>query len=287
MKAVTLRPMTEEDLAAADELRQLAGWNQTSEDWRRLLWLEPHGCFVAACESGVIGTVTTTTYGQTLAWIGMMLVHADFRGQGFGTRLIQRALEYLQTRGVRCVRLDATPAGRPVYQKLGFLSEGTLTRCQRPAKGESVFPETAFTEARNLSGEDWTRVDEIDTAAFGLPRPRLIRSLAHHSRSALVWPNQGRVLGWGMLRPGANADYFGPAACSSTEGLLSLSRGLLHAAGNRPVIWDIPDQNEAAKSTAERFGFAAVRPLTRMRFGPDLVMSDPGSQFAIADPAVG
>ena len=44
---MNVRLMTEADLAAADQLRQLAGWNQAPEDWRRLLTLEPEGCFVA------------------------------------------------------------------------------------------------------------------------------------------------------------------------------------------------------------------------------------------------
>ena len=53
MERVSLRQMTDSDLQAADELRRLAGWNQTLEDWRRLLWLEPRGCFVAAQEGKV------------------------------------------------------------------------------------------------------------------------------------------------------------------------------------------------------------------------------------------
>ena len=85
MERVSFRRMTDGDLPAADELRRLAGWNQTLEDWRRLLCLEPRGCFVAALEGGVVGTVTTTTYGLALAWIGMMLVHAEHQRRGIGT----------------------------------------------------------------------------------------------------------------------------------------------------------------------------------------------------------
>src|SRR5437660_10933274 len=105
MEKVSLRSMTEGDLPAADELRRLAGWNQTLADWRRLLWLEPRGCFVAVENVAVVGTVTTTTYGQTLAWIGMMLVHPERQRRGIGTRLIRQALEYLHGLGVACVKL--------------------------------------------------------------------------------------------------------------------------------------------------------------------------------------
>src|SRR5882724_4627633 len=140
MERVTLRRMTDGDLLVADELRRLAGWNQTLEDWRRLLWLEPRGCFVAEQEGRVVGTVTTTTYGQALAWIGMMLVHAEHQRRGIGTRLMRQALGYLQDHGVECVKLDATPAGRPVYERLGFIAESTLTRWQRPSSVETQAP---------------------------------------------------------------------------------------------------------------------------------------------------
>src|SRR6266508_4054897 len=113
MHDVSVRRMTESDLPAADRLRAFAGWNQTPADWRLLLALEPGGCFVALRAGEMIGTVTTMTYGRALAWIGMMLVHPDHRRRGIGSSLMRQALEYLYALGVPCVRLDATPAGRP------------------------------------------------------------------------------------------------------------------------------------------------------------------------------
>ena len=139
MKNITLRQMTEGDVPAADELRRLAGWNQTLEDWRRMLRLEPRGCFVAVQNGEVVGTVTTTTHGQALAWIGMMLVHPEHQRRSIGTRLMRLALEYLQGRGVKCVKLDATPAGRPLYEKLGFVSQnGMLTNSFRWGISSSI-----------------------------------------------------------------------------------------------------------------------------------------------------
>ncbi len=287
MEKVSLRRMTDGDLRVADELRRLAGWNQTLEDWRRLLWLEPRGCFVAVENGEVVGTVTTTTYGQALAWIGMMLVRAEHQRRGIGTRLMRQALEYLRDRGVACVKLDATPAGRLVYEKLGFVPESTLTRWQQPSSGKTQSPEPAVAGVRELTDADWEAVDDSDRAAFGASRTCLLRSLAHDSRAVLVWPAQGRVVGWGMVRPGANADYLGPLVCSSDEGSLSLVAALLGRVGSDCVIWDVPDKNESAKATAQRFGFAPLRPLTRMRLGPEMVAGDRQNPFTIADPAVG
>jgi len=283
---ISLRRMTEADLPTADALRQRAGWNQTLGDWRRTLRLEPRGCFVAVVSGEVVGTVTTTAYGPALAWIGMMLVHPEHQRRGIGTQLMRQALEYLRERGVACIKLDATPAGRPVYEKLGFLPESTLTRWQRPSSSTQT-PEPITEGTRELTEAVWEAVDIMDQADFGASRARLLRSLAHDSSAALVWPDRGRVVGYGMLRPGSNADYLGPIVCSSDAGRLALAAALLGRAGDHSVIWDVPDQNEPAKTTAQRFGFVPLRPLTRMCLGQNLVIGNPGAQFAIADPAVG
>jgi hypothetical protein len=60
---IAVRRMTPADLPAAERLRAQAGWNQTRADWQRLLAWAPGGCFVAAQDGRVVGTVTTTAYG--------------------------------------------------------------------------------------------------------------------------------------------------------------------------------------------------------------------------------
>src|SRR4051812_295102 len=88
----------ESDIRAAMRLKEAAGWNQTEADWRRLLSLEPNGCFAAVKDGRVVGTTTTTTYGNELAWIGMVLVDPEQRRQGIATQLMKVALEYLKAR---------------------------------------------------------------------------------------------------------------------------------------------------------------------------------------------
>ncbi|HUL51103.1 MAG TPA: GNAT family N-acetyltransferase [Candidatus Nitrosotalea sp.] len=279
--------MTADDLYAADELRRLAGWNQTLEDWRRLLSLEPDGCFLGLQNNKVIGSVTTTTYGRELAWIGMMLVHPDHRKQGIGKILMSQAVNYLQARKVKCIKLDATPAGRPLYEKFGFLPESTLTRCERSADSRTAVQGNDIRNLRNLVDSDQAAIEQIDTAACGVSRSRLIESLVKQSCAALVWLDCGKVAGWGLMRAGTNADYLGPINCPSTDGAVSLLKGLLSAAQNRPVIWDVPGGNPAAVAAARQLDFECRRQLTRMRLGPEIVVLKPESQFAIAGPASG
>src|SRR2546430_17561255 len=120
---IEVRLLQESDIPAALRLKQWAQWNQTENDWRRLLRLEPDGCFCATIDGEVVATTTTTTYCSELGWIGMVLVDPKRRQLGIATKLINGALEYLAKRGVRTVKLDATPAGCSLYVKLGFTNE--------------------------------------------------------------------------------------------------------------------------------------------------------------------
>src|ERR671927_1874790 len=115
---VEIRLLGVADLPAAMRLKESAGWNQTEADWLRLLSLEPRGCFAATAEGGrLVGTVTTTTYGGELAWVGMVLVDPSLRRRGIASRLMGAALSYLDGEGIETVKLDATPDGRHVYER--------------------------------------------------------------------------------------------------------------------------------------------------------------------------
>jgi GNAT superfamily N-acetyltransferase len=284
MPPFSIRLMTTGDLAAADELRRLVGWNQTQVDWARMLALAPRGCFLAEARSEVVGSVTTTIYGPTLAWLGMMLVHPQYRRQGIGAALMRQALHYLKTQAVACVKLDATPAGFPLYTQLGFTPEWTLTRWQ--AANHAAIPPTS-SQTRGFLREDWEQINAVDAAVLGVARSQLLRRLVQDSCASAVWPVNGRIAGWGLLRAGANALYLGPLVCSNPEGSSAVLTDLLAVAGNTPVFWDVPDQNEVARRLAEQFGFQPVRPLTRMRLGPNSGLGSPHAQLGIADPALG
>jgi len=280
----TIRCLCPEDLAAADDLRAELRWNQTISDWQRLLALSPEGCFVAEQNGRILGTCTTVRYGNTLAWIGMMMVHPASRGQGIGSSLLRRCVEHLRQRSVRCIKLDATPMGQPLYARIGFVPEWTLTRWELHGSPLGVEPVPDCIQPP--AEKHWPAILGLDTQVFGVPRGPLLRSMAADSQRALVYENDGSTLGFGMLRNGALASYLGPIVAQPGVGDL-LARCLLSGHTDQPIFWDIPDLNESASRLARQLGFSFVRPLTRMYLDINLVPTDSFGQWAIADPATG
>jgi hypothetical protein len=111
--------------------------------------------------------------------------------------------------------------------------------------------------------------------------------LARNIHRGLVYPSGGQVSGWGLLRSGINADSLGPVVCRDGFAASRLLPVLISAGGTRAIFWDIFDQHQLATQLAKDSGFAPVRPLTRMRFGPAIPIRSPETLYAIADPAVG
>src|SRR5690349_2221620 len=165
---VEIRLLRESDIVAAMQLKGFAKWNQTETDWRTLLQLEPNGCFAAVLDEQLVGTTTTTTYGNELAWIGMVLVRPDKRRAGIATKLLQTALSYLEGK-VAAVKLDATADGKPVYERFGFEVESLIERWRR--KGDAVHFDR---QSETIHADTRRQILQLDGPAFGADRSRLL-----------------------------------------------------------------------------------------------------------------
>ncbi len=286
--SLRVRVMQEADLPFADSLRAKVGWNQTLDDWRRFLAMQPKGCFLAELDGALAGTATTVVYGSDLAWIGMLLVHLDFRRRGVGRALLLKCIEHLQALNVKCIKLDATPEGRLVYEKLGFKEEWSLRRWEASLPGDVSFSESSESSLRSWNEADWERLGSLDAQAFGTSRRKLILALARQSRCALTCERAGEgQTGYGFLREGSRASYLGPVVATSPRDGIALVERLLSKAGGTRVFWDIPDLNVVAVDWASRHGFTVQRSLTRMWLGENCCAGDPLQQFAIAGPEMG
>jgi len=259
---LTIDPLRDADVADAMALSTGEGWNQTDADWRRLLRLGIGGCFAARVDGRLVGTVTTTVYESALAWIGMMIVHPDARRQGVGAALMTRALDHLDAAGVSCVKLDATPAGLPLYRRLGFEEEvlferwmgiATPARSASPARAE-----------RSALGP----VLPIDLASFGADRSRLLGMLeAEASAVHVVRESEPGVEGYALARAGRIATYLGPIVSTRREIAARLFDALLSHFSGQQVCIDVNSACLLAPARLVEAGLAPARPLMRMRRG--------------------
>ncbi len=257
--APPIRLLTARDIPDAMRLKEAAGWNQTEQDWRNVLELEPEGCFAIEMDGAVQATATAVCYGTRLAWIGMVLTHPDYRGRGLARALMEHAIAWLRARGVEWIKLDATDMGRPLYERLGFVAECAVERWAATAP--------AVTEPRP-SGSGRTP-PALDVRAVGADRSKWLDHLARQGSSA--------------GRPGTKAAYFGPCVCTEAAEARERLCAFLAAHPGERIFWDVLPHNTAASELAREFGFAPLRQLVRMALpGPGTFAHDDHLVYAIA-----
>lgn len=278
-----VRGMREEDIPGAMRLKTAENWNQTQEDWRTLLKLDPHLCLVAACDDNVVGTVTATNYSNELAWVGMMLVDKDFRGMGLGKRLLTTLIEKLGT--CQSIKLDATPTGLPLYKSLGFREELTIDR-MAITQFEAVLPNGIHALVMPLPETKWHNVMNQDHAFFGADRSRLLAQTLLKNKGWYV-EREGRMTGYLLTRLGSNYTQLGPLSAETAEDAEMLLLSALHDFSGNPVLLDILHDKTNLQELLLSLGFKVQRSFTRMYLQDNSFAGSVQNQFLIAGPELG
>ena len=276
--------MTPDDISPGMRLKETAGWNQTQEDWERFLHASPEGCFVAEQDGRVAGTVTTIVYENRFAWIGMVLVDTQFRGKGIGTALLLEAIDYLDAIKIPCVKLDATPQGKPIYARLGFCVEYEIER-------NSLTRELNAKASLAPVGDNIENIEpilEMDREVFGADRSALLRSISA-SAPELVITNRAvgsGLEGFALGRKGSRADQLGPWVASGVPAAREVLEAFLLHSRRNVVFVDVMKDNPRAGGLVAEKGFQFSRSLTRMYRGenahpgrPDLLCAVLGPEF--------
>jgi predicted N-acetyltransferase YhbS len=262
-----IRAMTVEDVPLAMRLKEQSGWNQTEADWLRFLALEPAGCFVAEWNGQFAGTTTTCRFGA-VASIAAVLVDIALRGRGIGTRLVEHALTYLEAQGVPTMRLDATPLGKPIYEKLGFSLQYELARFTGTAMGGNA----SVPRVQPVLEEQLDAIGQLDRQTTGADRRRLIERLFHQEPGRMrAFMGPEYPLGYATLRRGSQATQIGPVVAMTSEAGLALLEAALHDCQGIPIYVDIPLNNAPAMRWAEAKGLTVQRRLARMCRGKPVI----------------
>lgn len=293
---VNYRVLTPADIPSGLRLCRIAGWNQLAADWELFLRLSPGQCRAAVYDSRVVGTVTTVNYEDRFAWVGMVLVDPSVRGQGIGTTLLAEALLILK--GIPSIRLDATPQGRPVYQRLGFEDEYQFSRMQMAAASILAFRESlngpiqlqgSDLHSDPMSEQDLDAVIAMDQEAFGANRGVILRwAWQQAPEYSWVVRRLSGVEGYCFGRHGFNFDQIGPLGARTESAARQLVRACLCANEcGRPMVLDPLHHSPSWIAWLDQTGFVHQRPFTRMYFGANRYPGNPSQLWSIFGPEFG
>lgn len=288
---LTARRLTPADVPQAVALTAEAGWNQIDADWRMMLALgDGLGIF---SDGTLVATAIVLPYdtpvagGPKFSWISMVLVMQAWQRRGLARWMLERCIGVLQAADFTPM-LDATPAGREVYRKLGFVEGMEILRHMaskpRGLRLESGTPQIYRWIVPNALKD----IAAMDAASFGANRLSLLTEMSKRiAMKSHFAHGDTPVAGFAMIRDGRHAVHIGPIVADDAGIAGSLLTPMLLMLDAPAVIIDaFAHQTEFVKALADA-GYEVQRTLTRMHLGPKAPGGAPERYFAIAGPELG
>jgi len=276
--------MKMDDLADALSLSVTEGWNQTTDDWHFLLDNPENICIVAEIDRKVIGTATALVHSGKVAWIGMVLVNRSCRGMGIGRLLMNDIIRNLDIS--LNIKLDATPAGKPLYESLGFKDECQIIRMT--AATVSMPGESYYNNVYETGKELLQKLVEYDKPVFGASREKVLAYLINNCFDrAFHSVTDDRIGGYVLGRKGSRFGYIGPLNADSPHIAQALLENVLHTMNGSAAAVDIHADKTALIELLEKAGFVRQREFTRMYLNKNEFPGDISKQFLISGPEFG
>src|SRR5262245_52226406 len=157
---------------------------------------QPDGWFVIVDRGEIVAVGGALAYGS-FCWIGLVATHPDRQREGLATRISVHLVDRAKRRGCTTIALDASLAGRPVYERLGFRAVGETVELSPPSTLAAVEPSSTAV-SRN---EDVERLLALDRGIFGGDRAPLLRALSCRADAdTYVATNGGEPTGYLFAR---------------------------------------------------------------------------------------
>lgn len=206
---ITIRPLVESDLAAADSIVRLAFGTflgipdplqfMGDADYARTRWKADPSAVLAAEQDGkLIGSNFATNWGS-FGFFGPLTIHPDYWNRGVAQQLLAPTMEILERWGVRHRGLF-TFAGSPkhvtLYQKYGFWPRDLVAALEKDLSGAPQLAEpppdiSLLSESKpDDRSQIFAAARQLTGAIFeGLDASREIRAVAEQSlgETVLVW----------------------------------------------------------------------------------------------------
>ncbi|MFF1992487.1 GNAT family N-acetyltransferase [Bacillus mycoides] len=276
MRVERLRKGRIEDIVA---LSSYIGWDYNREEIETILNTGIVYGVVNEREE-LIASAAIILYGETLASIGMVIVHPDYKGRGIGKIITDSCVKSVSTQTP--IMLIATDEGKVLYEKLGFRAVSYVSKyiCNSyNANYHCVGNEEYIVnyEERDLEG-----IIQIDEDAFGTNREEFLKYRIIQSEQCIVTKDaQQNVLGYGISIQTPENKIIGPIVAKNDKMAMRMVHYLVREHNGKLRI-DVPEGKKDFMKELEIIGFKKVNTPPIMMKNSDKLLKRNNELYSIA-----
>lgn len=246
------------DIDALIHLSASVGWDYDAAELNTLLTV---GCMFGHKTSAgdLVSSAAIVSYAPTFAFLGMVIVHPEYRRRGLGEAVTAAARDAMAAGS--CVALVATPDGRGLYENMGF---EVVTKVHKYVRSWIEAGSTADLRAHSavalqaMRAEDLPRIAELDALAFGVDRQAFLRQRWQQSATSWIVADDANVMGYALGIKGPVNWILGPLVARDDHYASQLAAQIVASTTDAMRI-DVPSQHaEWATDELVRRGFVKV-----------------------------
>lgn len=238
------------------------GWNPGLDDAVPFWTADPDGYWIAEEDGVVAAALSLVRYDQRYGFLGFYMAHPDYRGQGIGFALWQKAVSEA---GERTIGLDGVVAQQDNYRKSGF----AFAHANFRYGGDVQCAEPPGTELVSVSPVHIPMLAAYDARFNPARRDAFLREWlkAISTRESFALIRNAQVLGYGTIRACREGHKIGPLFADTETAADLIFRKLAGSVGGGLIYLDIPEPNAAARALCDRYNLKPVFETARMYRG--------------------
>ena len=261
----TIGQMTRAEAETLGNWAAQEGWNPGLSDVD-VAWTFDPDAFVAIRRDGEFaGGGVIIAYGREAGFMGLFIMRDDLRRQGIG-----RVLWHERLRRLRQRLEPGAPIGMDgVFDMAPFYEAGGFTYLYRDLRFQGEAGGQRDPAAVPLDQVAWPQLAAYDARVSGIRRPEFMRGwLTQPGGKGFAALQDGRLAGYGFLRPCRSGFKIGPLYSEHPEVARTLLDSLLSTIPGQPVSLDVPEPNTAALRIVNELGWTQSFGCARMVNGP-------------------
>jgi len=241
------------------------GWNPGKHDLDVFWNTDPDGFYGCFNHGELIAGGAIISYDGAFGFMGLFIVHSQYRNFGIGNKLWHARKNILINRLKEnaSIGMDGVLAMQPFYQKGGFDIAFRDERYEFTGRDYNCSDNVS-----TIVTEDFSDIMNYDKLCFGFQRTMFLKQwLTMPESKAIKYKNNNEIEGYAVIRKAENGYKIGPLFAQNDTAAEELLKTCLGYASKDSVFLDIPTINEKAINLVKKYEGKYIFECARMYHG--------------------